>query len=74
MVLIAAAALAASVPPERPTQSAGASVQARATIRVIAGVQLHLGEEKQSRDGFVARDSVIRSAGTEQPAKLMEFQ
>jgi len=48
-------------------------VQATATVRILSGVRLHLGD-RHGRDGFVLRDSVFRSAGTNQPAKLIEFE
>ena len=48
-------------------------VQARATVRIIAGARLHLGDGKR-RDGFVRRDAVIRTAGGTQPAELIEFE
>ncbi len=73
-MLLTAAAVAAAPAQDPAPPHVGASVQARATIRIISGVQLHFGEEAQNRDGFIARDSTIRSAGVEQPVKLLEFQ
>lgn len=73
MFLLAAAAIASTAPQTLPAHAVRASVQARATIRIISGAELRLSE-RSSGDGFVARDSVIRSAGVEQQAKLIEFQ
>src|SRR5262245_19749702 len=72
VILTAAAVAAAS--DQAPARPVSAAVQARATIRIISGVELHFGDEARVRDGFIARDSVIRSAGAEQPVKLLEFQ
>ena len=71
MFLIAAAALAtASPPPSAPPFS----VQATATIRVIASVRLKLDGSANPGAPRV-RDAVLRLAdGTSQPAKLIEFQ
>ena len=72
MVLLLAIVTAAATPPiARPV---GATVQARATVRVLSGVQLKLGHESQNRDGFIMRETSVHSAGVEQPATLIEFQ
>jgi hypothetical protein len=71
MLLIAAAALAtASTPPV----GTSATVQATATIRIVAGVRLKF--DAASNPGAPpARNAVIKlSDGTAQPAKLIEFQ
>lgn len=74
LTLLTAAAVAAAPAQDPRPRPVAATAQARATIRIVAGVQLHFGEEEHNRDGFVARDSTIRSLGIEQPAKLFEFQ
>ena len=71
-MLIVAAAIAASAP-QLPRQTAAPAVQATATVRILAGVRLSLGE-RHSGDGFTARDTVLRTAGSSQPAKLIEFE
>jgi hypothetical protein len=71
-MLFVAAAIAASAP-QLPRQTGAPAVQATATVRILSGVRLSLGNE-QSRDGFVTRDSVLRTAGSSQPAKLIEFE
>ena len=67
-----AAAIAASAPhaPQRP---AAPAVQATATVRILSGVRLHLGEGR-GHDGYIARDAVFRTGGLAQPAKLIEFE
>lgn len=71
MVLLAAAALAATPPQPHPVS---AVAQATATIRVISAVQLKL--DGTSNPGAPPpRDSVVKAAdGSVQRAKLIEFQ
>jgi len=73
MVLLVAAAVASAAPQAPPVAPVGASAQARATIRIISGVQLHFGDERAT-EGLLPRATIIRSAGVDQPAKLIEFQ
>jgi len=73
MVLLVAAAVASAAPQAPSVAPVGASVQARATIRIISGVQLHFGDERGA-EGLLPRATIIRSAGVDQPAKLIEFQ
>ena len=73
MLLLAAAAIAASVQQSPPR--AGASVQAMATIRIISGVRLSLGGEQNDPNIPRLRDAVIHTADAQQqPAKLVEFE
>lgn len=70
MVLLVAAALV-TAPPEQP---ASVVAQVTATIRVVAGIQLKL-DGSPNPDAPSARDSVVKANdGTNQPAKLIEFQ
>ena len=73
MLLLAAAIAAGPAPQARPRNPVAALVEARATVRIVAGVRVQFGSEN-GRDGFVARDSVIRSAGGAEPARLIEFE
>lgn len=73
MVLLVAAALASAPPQTPPSVPVGASAQARATIRIISGIELHFGEQR-AVEGLLPRDTIIRSASGDQPAKLIEFQ
>jgi hypothetical protein len=72
MLLIASATLAMSAlqPPSRPT---GASAQATATIRIISGARLRLGQEPKAT-GSTLRQSVIRLEGEARHATLIEFE
>ena len=73
MLMLAAAAAATAAPSAPPRSPAAAMVQARATVRIIAGARLHLGDGK-GRDGFVRQESVIRTAAGTQAAQLIEFE
>lgn len=69
MLLLTAAALLAAVP-----QHSGPVVQATATVRVISGAVLKLGQAPQGQ-GARMRDATLRgSDGTVQPARLVEFE
>ena len=72
-MLLAAATIIAVSASHPPRQTAAPVVQATATVRILAGVRVRLGEGR-GRDGFIARDSVIRTAGASQAAKLIEFE
>jgi hypothetical protein len=73
-MLFLAAIIAAASPAAQPARPIGASVQARATIRILSGAELHFGKLPSS-PGYVLRDSIIRAADVKvQPAKLVEFQ
>jgi hypothetical protein len=75
MFLIAAAAIISPVPQAPPTMmSAGASVQATATIRVISGVRVSFGAEQSGTDVPQQRQTVVKVGDSQQPAKLIEFQ
>ena len=71
MLLVAAAIVASA--PQLPRQTGVPAVQARATVRILAGVRVRLGESR-GQDGFVVRESVLRTAGSSQSAKLIEFE
>jgi hypothetical protein len=73
MLLLAAAIAAGPVPHARPRNPVAALVEARATVRIVAGVRVQFGSGN-GRDGLGARDSVIRSAGGAEPARLIEFE
>ena len=72
MVLIAALAIAAqALPPEARTASP--AVQAIATVRIVPGARLSLAKPRPG-DGFKLRDTIFRTAGGSEPAKLIEFE
>ena len=72
LILAAAAAIAASSPPPGPTATP-AAVHATATVRILSGTRLTLGATK-SGEGFSARAAIVRTAGSSQPAVLIEFE
>ena len=69
--LAAAAAIAASTPSTGTLPPV--AVQARATVRIISGVRLKL-DSTTNPDAPPAHDSVVTTNGTQQPARLIEFQ
>jgi len=73
MLLLAAATLAAAAPDSAQRTATGATVQAQATIRIISGVRLSFGEER-NQDAPPARATILRTEGSVQPARLIEFE
>ena len=73
MLALAAAAAIAASPTPPPSRIAAPAVQATATVRILPGARLSLGAPK-SGDGFSARAATVRSAGSSQPAMLIEFE
>ena len=73
-MLFLAATIAAAAPQGAPPRPVGASVQARATIRIISGAELRLGKVR-SADPFLERDTVVQSAtGQAERVRVFEFQ
>jgi len=74
MLFAATIAAAAAVPLVVQPRPVGASVQARAIIRIISGAELRLGKVR-SADPFQERDTVIQSAaGEPERVRVFEFQ
>ena len=73
MLLLAAAAIAAAAPPSAQQPSVRPMVQAQATVRIVSGVRLRLGEV-QNGDAPAPRDAVIHTDGAARRAKLIEFE
>jgi len=74
MLFLAATIAAAAVPLVVQPRPVGASVQARAIIRIISGAELRLGKVR-SADPFQERDTVIQSAaGEPERVRVFEFQ
>ena len=67
----AAAAIAAPTPSTNPRPPVVA--QATATVRILSGVRLKL-DSPSNADAPPTHDSVVTTNGTEQPARLIEFQ
>jgi hypothetical protein len=74
MILLATAALATTSPPDSQPSRSAVTVSATATIRIVSGVALKLGEAANP-GAPPTRDSTVHSPeGTSLPAKLIEFQ
>jgi hypothetical protein len=74
MLLLAAAAVLAAPPQDPPVAPASVSAQATATVRIISGAILRLGEGPRSGHGPFAQDTVAHVDGAVRPAKLIEFE
>ncbi len=72
MLLLAAAAIAASAPDN--TARTPAIVQARATVQIVVGARLHWDQAQQTNDVPPARTTVVHTVDGPQPAKLIEFE
>ncbi len=73
MLLLAAAAIAASAQQTPAIGPIAPRVQARATVRILAGATVKFGEARNQSEA-VERTTIIRTEGSAQSAKLMEFQ
>ena len=71
----AAAGLATKAPaPTAAPPTTAVSVHATATVRILSGVRLKL-EAATNEGAPKARDAIVRlKDGSEQPARLIEFQ
>jgi len=74
MLLLAAAAILSTPPQNAPVVHASVSSQATATVRIISGTVLRLGEGPQSGFGPLAQETVAHVDGSALPAKLIEFE
>jgi hypothetical protein len=75
MLLLAALAAAVSTPPPPPSFTrVGASVQARAFVRIVSAVTLRLGEGPLQGQAPLAQNTKVHTDGGVQPARLIEFQ
>jgi hypothetical protein len=74
MYVLAAAAILAASPQNAPAQRPVVTGQAIATIRIISGAVLRLGEAVRSGYAPAAQDSVVHTDGGIQPARLIEFE
>jgi hypothetical protein len=75
MFLFAAAAVAAATAPAPPPPEPRAPVAAEATasVRIVAGVRLRL-DSPTNPDAPPAHDSTVKTDGTPQLARLIEFE
>jgi hypothetical protein len=78
MFWLAAAAAIAAYTPVPQAASAGwratASVQARATVRILSGVRLKLDSPTNPGAPAAHNSMFVASDGSRQPAKLIEFE
>ena len=73
MLWLATAALAAQTVQEAPRPTARPVVQARAVLRIVSAVELHL-DGRDNPDVPAARATVIHAPGETIPATLIEFE
>ena len=73
-MLFAAAAILAASPQSAPVSQAAATASAQATIRIVSGAVIRLGEGSQRSPGPKARVTLVRLDGTPLAAKLVEFE
>ena len=72
MFWLAAVAAIAAPTPSTSAPPPGVA-QAKATVTIISGVRLKL-DSTTNTDAQPAHDSVVTTNGTQQPARLIEFQ
>jgi predicted subunit of tRNA(5-methylaminomethyl-2-thiouridylate) methyltransferase len=73
MLLLAAAAIAVSAPDSAPRTAVAPTVQARATVRILAGTRIRF-EGRRDRATPSLRAAQIRTLEGRQPAQLIEFE
>jgi hypothetical protein len=71
MLLLATAALLAASP---SPATAGATVQARATVRIVSAVRLKFGGSDSGSGNPPPREAIVRTEAGPQRAKLIEFE
>ena len=74
MLLLAALAAAVATPPPPSFTRVGASVQARAFVRIASAATLRLGEGPLQGEAPLAQNTTVHTDGGRQPARLIEFQ
>jgi hypothetical protein len=74
MLILLVAATAAYLPQNVPGQPVGATVQARATIRIISGAVLRLGVGATNGEAPPALPTFVHADGAAKAAKLIEFE
>ena len=74
MLLLAAAAIAFSSTHNAAPAPTGATVQARATVRIVSGARLNWDQPQHTQDVPAARMTVVQTVNGPQPAKLIEFE
>jgi len=74
MIILATAALATTSPPDLQPSRSAVTASATATIRIVSGVTLKLGEVNNPGAPPTRESTVHSPDGTTVPAKLIEFQ
>jgi hypothetical protein len=74
MLFLTALAASVSTPPSANFARVGATVQARAFVRIVSAVTLRLGEGPLQGEAPLARDTKVHTDGETRPARLIEFQ
>lgn len=74
MLFLAALAAAVSTPPTESFTRVGATVQARAFVRIVPAVTLRLGEGPLSGQGPLAQNTKVHADGEARRARLIEFE
>ncbi len=74
LLLAATAASLATAPAQAPLAPVGATVQARAIVRIVSAVSLRLGVGSLRGEAPPARDAVVHAEGPPRLARLIEFQ
>jgi hypothetical protein len=74
MLFLVAAAAAVSTPQSASFTRVGASVQARAFVRIVSAVTLRLGEGPLRGEAPLAQNTKVHTDGETRPARLIEFQ
>ncbi len=74
MLLLTALAAAVSTPPSPSFTRVGATVQARAFVRIVSAVTVRLGEGPLQGQAPLAQNTKVHTDGGTRPALLIEFQ
>jgi hypothetical protein len=74
MLFLTALAAAVSAPPPASFTRVGATVQARAFVRIISAVTVRLGEGPLHGHAPMAQNTKVRADGGIRPARLIEFE
>jgi len=74
MLIFASTAALAAWSPSATASPAVASASAQATVRIVTGAVLRLGQGPRVGEGPPAQATHVHLAGASQPAKLIEFE
>jgi hypothetical protein len=74
MLFLAVFAAAVSTPPSESFTRVGATVQARAFVRIVPAVRLRLGEGVLYGGAPLAQNTKVHAEGRAHPARLIEFE